>query len=47
MISLRKLKMKKIKGLFKTKQDVRKARIDLEVKTEKVFKEYDRNRQKR
>ena len=45
MISLRSLKMKEAKGMFATKEDVKKARLDLEKKTEEAFNDYVHNKQ--
>ena len=46
MNSLRSLKMKKVKDLLATKEDVKSARVALEKKTEKALRESIRSKQK-
>jgi hypothetical protein len=46
MISLKKLKMKKVYNLLDTKKKVERARNALEEKTEEAFQEFARNRRK-
>ena len=46
MNSLKKLKMKKIKSLLSTKEEVVKVRSSLEQKTAKAFDEYAKSKQK-
>ena len=46
MRSLKKIKMKKTTHALTTKDDVRKARTSLEVKTEQAFSEFAKAKQK-
>ena len=46
MNSLKKLKMKKIKNLLSSKEEVRKARFSLEMKTEEAFADFAKSKQK-
>ena len=46
MRSLKKVKMKKKTNLLATKEKVRKARLSLEVKTDKAFSEFAKSKQK-
>ena len=46
MNSLKKLKMTKVKNLFLVKEDVKKVRSTLEQKTDQVFVEFARSKQK-
>ena len=45
MISLRKLRMKTVKNLFMSKDDVKRVRCALEQKIEQAFIEFDGSRQ--
>ena len=45
MNSLKNLKMKKVKGFFSTDATVKKARVSLEEKTEKDFRDFTRAKQ--
>jgi hypothetical protein len=46
MISLKFLKMKQVKDMLASKAAVKKARRELEHKTEKTFQEYARSKRK-
>lgn len=46
MNSLKKLKMKKVKNLFSSKEDVNKVFASLEQKTAKAFDEFAKSKQK-
>jgi hypothetical protein len=46
MHALKKLKMKKVKNLFSSKDEVNRAFRSLEQKTEKAFEEFDRAKKK-
>ncbi len=46
MNSLRKLKMKKVKNLISSKEDVRKVRSSLEHKTAQAFEDFAKSKQK-
>jgi len=45
MNSLKSLKMKKEKGFLASEESVKKARTELEKKTEKAFREFARSKQ--
>ena len=45
MNSLKSLRMKKVRGVLASEKDVKKTRISLEKKTEKIFREFARSRQ--
>ena len=45
MNSLKSLKMKKVRGFMATKESVKKARLNLEQKTEKDFRGFARAKQ--
>ena len=45
MNSLKSLGMKKVRGVLASEKDVKKTRISLEKKTEKIFREFARSRQ--
>jgi hypothetical protein len=46
MNSLKKLKMKKVKNLFSSKEDVSKVFASLDQKTDKVFDDFAKSKQK-
>lgn len=46
MLSLKKVKLKAITGLLASKEDVRKARASLEMKTEQAFADFAKAKQK-
>ena len=46
MHAFKKLKMKKVKDLFSSKEDVRKVRSSLEQKTAQAFDEFAKSKQK-
>ncbi len=45
MNSLKSLRMKKVKDILASKEDVKKTRISLEEKTEEIFRDFARSRQ--
>lgn len=46
MNSLKKVKMRKVKNLLSSKEEVGKARAALEQRTEKAFEEFAKSKQK-
>ena len=46
MNSLKKIKMKKIKNLLASKEDIKRVRSSLEQKTDQAFIEFARSKQK-
>ena len=46
MVSLKKLKMRKVTNLLSTKEEVRRVITDLENKTSKSFSEFAKSRRK-
>ena len=46
MNSLKKLKMKKVKNLLSSKEDINKVRSSLEQKTDQAFIDFAKSRQK-
>lgn len=46
MNSLKKMKMRKVKNLLSSKEDVSKVRTSLEQRTEKAFNDFTKSKQK-